>query len=171
MAKEYILRPKLRRYWPHYLLGILTAPLAGVGIWWILRIRNRAAAVAYRVNDTGIAFERDGSASVLSLEQITMASVSAPWVARVCGLGDIHIETADGRTERMEGIDDAETVASLINAATAQARANAAKRPIPPPPLAPAGSLEPLNDLVGLWQQGLITDEEYDTERRRLEKR
>ncbi len=165
--KEHLIRPSLLSRWPAFMLAGLLVPVFGLGVWLILRLRRALRDRVIRVTDHGIRLEPDGRSA--ALPEIVGAEARLPWHLRPFKVGHVELRLRDGRHMVLAGLRDPSAIAEIILLAAERAR-EAPPGPPPRPPTHAPGSLEPLNDLVGLWQQGLITDEEYETERRRLER-
>ncbi len=124
----------------------------------------------YLISDHSIQIQTHRDDSTISLVNITAVKGIPYLLLRYKKLGVIEI-TANGRQYTLRGVEDASSTAAIIwqAAEAAVARQNEQNRPAYfQPPTHAAGTLEQMNDLVGLWQQGMISDEEYQRETNRL---
>jgi hypothetical protein len=85
-------------------------------------------------------------------------------------IGDIHLK-ANVTELVLTGIENPTSLLEKIDTAIAyqkeQLKAN--KKITAREPTHDPGTLEKLDYLTGLWQQGLINDEDYDSERKKFE--
>ncbi|GEM_PF-251174 len=168
-GQSYELRPDWRIYLPAYVIGGLLAPLL-VGIWIIYRYRKKWLGMRYVVTNSEVIHESDGLETRMPLHDITACEVRFDGLAARFGLGTIHIRHTGG-TQELPGIPDPEPVAVLIERAAESERDRMKMREEieKSRPRHPSGTLERKNELVGLWQQGLISEEDYQREMRHFE--
>lgn len=122
------------------------------GLWTGLRHWRFAKRTSYRIGDRSIAIHSGSAAVTIDAADITEVSRHGSNVS-------IHV---DGATHVLRFLRDADAVADALRALSRALR-------MPPSPQVRAEmamASDRLNDLVGLWQQGLITDAEYEAERR-----
>lgn len=175
MAAEkqtYDLRPDWRIFLLPYIAGVLLAPLLGLGIWIIFHYRKRWLGMQYFISNSGVTL-RDGEMETsVALQDIGTCEVIHKGVPGWFGLGSIRIHHTSGMLE-MQGISDAGPVASLIEQAAEAERDRLKIRQEAEQtrPVHPSGTLDPMNELVGLWQQGLISEEDYHREMKKYEPR
>jgi len=124
----------------------------------------------YVISDTSIQIQTSKDDRTFILTNIRDISSKEYWWLPFSKLGKIEIY-ANGRYCTLRGIKDAKETAAIILMAVEAAIANRRKRPETThyqPPVHSAGTLEPMNDLVGMWQQGLISDEDFESEKRKF---
>ena len=168
-GQSYELRPDWRIFLPAYVIGVLLAPLL-VGIWIIYTYRKKWLGMRYVVTNSEVIHVSDDLETRMPLHEITACEVRFDGLAARFGLGSIHIRHSAG-TQELSGITDPEPVAILIERAAASERERMKMREEAERyrPVHPSGTLERKNELVGLWQQGLITEEDYQQELRKFE--
>ena len=168
-GQSYELRPDWRIYLPAYVIGVLLVPLL-VGIWIIYTYRKKWLGMRYVVTNSEVIHASDGLETRMPLHDITACEARFDGLAARFGLGTIHIRHTGG-TQELPGITDPEPVAVLIERAAASERERLKMRADAERtrPVHPSGTLERKNELVGLWQQGLITEEDYQQELRKFE--
>lgn len=149
-------------------------------------------AQRYRLTATTLYFERGAlstSGQQVPVAQIIDVDVKQSMAQRARGLGDllVHVDRGSGRTETVHvvAVRDHKAVRDLINTTAIAARAalvterntqtiNYVTGPPPgapatAPTTAPAGSLvEQLKELAALRDAGILTDEEFATQKARL---
>lgn len=183
MSKSLILRPNILVLSPLFILvavaaawvllsGYTTVSLVVLGILtWVAFLRVRKMPKEYYlVSDFSIQIKTLKDDTTVSLVNITHVESRPHWQLPFTGYGYIIIH-ANGQKHWMRGIKDAASTADIIRQAveaaiTREMRKSSPKR-FTPPQHAP-GTLEQMNDLVGLWQQGILTDEEYKKEMDRI---
>lgn len=166
--KSIILTPSRKNYFWVYLIGVLLIPLliGIVVIWFINRKRN---STQYRITDTSISKTVEENKTELELVNILETSVSQTGVQKLLGIGDIKLK-ANVSELILEGIENPESFLEKIDTAIAyqKERLKASEKIEPRKPTHDPGTLEKLDYLTGLWQQGLISDEDYDQERKKF---
>lgn len=126
----------------------------------------------YVISDTAIQIQTSKDDRTYILTNIREISSKEYWWLPFSKMGKIEIY-ANGRYSILRGIKDAKETAAIILMAVEAAIANKKKRPETShyqPPIHTPGTLEPMNDLVGMWQQGLISDEDFESEKRKFNK-
>jgi hypothetical protein len=185
MSKSLILRPSILILSPYFLattaaaiatpiFGFSTPSLVVLGLCvWITLIKVRQLPKEYYiVSDNSIQVRTTKDDTTVSLVSITNVASRAHWQLPFSSYGQVVI-TANDRRFVMRGIKGATSTADIIRQAVEAAIARERRRSSPPkfnPPLHAPGTLEQMNDLVGLWQQGILTDEEYEMEMSRIKK-
>jgi hypothetical protein len=152
--------------WPavgNYVCTIVMAIVMFIG-------NKRLNRVTYLISDHSIQIQTANDDTTISLVNITDVSGRRHLRLPFTNFGKVIIASNDRQFE-MIGIKDASTLAGIIKQAAEAAVARERQRSGPmryTPPIHAAGTLEQKNDLVGLWQQGMLTDEEYREEVKRL---
>jgi hypothetical protein len=168
--KQTLLQPKLSTHFWWYLLGVLSIPLLGAGFIIIYIKSKELRSTAYKISDRYIEVVTPNITEKTDLANITRADVNQRWIDKRFSMGTIHLHTKSKTTE-LKGINNPHRIAEIIlRAAEAERiRINEMQktRPERKEP-ASAGSIDRLDYLTGLWQQGLITNEEFETERKNL---
>ena len=169
-AQAYELRPDWRIHLPAYVIGVLLVPLLGLGLWIIYRYRQKWLGMRYLVTNNEVIHQADGAGTPIPLHEIISCDVRFTGLSSRFGLGTIHIRHVNG-TRDLIGISDPEPVAVLIERAAESERERLKMREEieRTRPQHPSGTLERKNELVGLWQQGLISEEDYQQELRKFE--
>lgn len=110
-----------------------------------------AARTTYLIADRSLTI-RDGSDEI---------SIDVAAIEEVSRLGADVLIHQGGTTHRLRFLRDAEAVSDVLRTLSETLR-----KPSTPPRNVPTMGSERLNDLVGLWQQGLISEAEYEAEKR-----
>ncbi|MEQ8577840.1 MAG: PH domain-containing protein [Balneola sp.] len=166
--KSIVLTPSRKNYFWAYLIGVLLIPLliGIVVIWFINRKRN---CIQYRITDTSISKVVGEDKTELELVNILETSVSQTGLQKLLGIGEIKLK-ANVSELILKGIEDPESFLEKIDTAIAyqKEQLKASEKIKPRKPTHDPGTLEKLDYLTGLWQQGLISDEDYDQERKKF---
>lgn len=191
MSKTLIFKPSKLLIWPFSVaitcFGILAAssivnqPVAlefVAGFWAVVVITifviiidlKRLNQERYTIGDNSIQVQTHHDDSTISLVSIDGVTGIPYMMLRYRKMGRIVI-TANGQTYAMRGMEDASSRAALIWQAVQAVKNRRDEHNRPNyfiPPSHAAGTLEIMNDLVGLWQQGMMTDEQYTDELHKL---
>lgn len=166
--KSIILTPSRKNYFWGYLIGVLLIPLliGIVVIWFINRKRN---SIQYQITDTSVSKVTKEDKTQLELINILETSVSQTGLQKLLGIGNIKLK-ANVSELILEGIENPESFLEKIDTAIAyqKEKLKASEKIKPRKPTHDPGTLEKLDYLTGLWQQGLISDEDYDQERKKF---
>lgn len=166
--KSIVLNPSRKNYFWGYLFGVLMIPLliGVVVIWFINRKRN---SIQYQITDTSISKITKEDKTQLELVNILKTSVSQTGLQKLLGIGNVKLK-ANVSALILEGIENPEGFLEKIDTAIAyqKEKLKASEKIKPRKPTHDPGTLEKLDYLTGLWQQGLISDEDYDQERKKF---
>ncbi len=167
--KSFTLTPDWKYFFFAYLLSILTIPII-VGLVALYFVRKRRKSIQYDLTDTQIkAFDAKYQQNI-DLVNIQKVEIEQNWLHSKFGIGSLQIHTSVSKMvllglERPEDIKEIieRVVDSLQNQSEAATQKETPKQKYNP------GSMEKINYLTGLWQQGLISDEDYEKERKHFE--
>ncbi|HCI69225.1 MAG TPA: hypothetical protein DF712_22650 [Balneola sp.] len=166
--KSIILTPSRKNYFWGYLIGVLLIPLfIGVAvIWFVNKKRN---SIRYQITDTSITKIEEETKTELELVNILETSFSQTSFQKLLGIGTIRLK-ANVSEVVLDGIEQPASLLNKIDTAIAyqKERFKASEKVKPQKPTHDPGTLEKLDYLTGLWQQGLINDEDYDQERKKF---
>jgi len=168
--KKSLLRPSYATYFWWYFLGIILVPFLGLGLILIYLKYNELRSTVYKIKDHEIEAVTPGYTEKTDLTNITAATVSQRWIDKQFSIGSILLQT-QSKTTKLWGIKNPQQIADIIlQAAEAERvrirskqKSKTAKRD---PEI--AGVVDRLEYLTGLWQQGLITNEEFKKERKKM---
>lgn len=166
--QKVTLHPSPKNYLGYYFLGILTLPLL-VGFIFIWLAYKRQNEKKYFITNSSIGVEEQGVLEQLSLVDIQQTNVKQTAIQRFLNIGSIELN-AKVSSIVLEGIDKPTELLSKIDAAIAfekeklqQKKTIEVRRPTHNP-----GTIEKMDQLTGMWQQGLISYEDYENERKKL---
>jgi hypothetical protein len=168
--KQIILTPSHKALFWWYVLGLLLIPVFGMGIYLIYRFYSIQKSIEYRITDRQITIRDSKTSENIDLAAITDTGVSLNRTGKWFGIGDVVIKTR-ARTATIAAQENPERLASLIIRAAEAERKRLSAKPVKPDmEKAPKpGTLDKLDYLTGLWQQGLLSDEDYQKEKKHFE--
>lgn len=109
-----------------------------------------------------------GERQTVTLDSLTRASVTRGALERRFGLGTLILET-ESHEWSLPYMHGAGSAADILNQAIQALATRQRPKPTrPESPLSPQ-QMDRMDELTGLWQQGLISDEDFDRERRHFE--
>lgn len=169
--KKIILVPDWRSWFWSYLGSGLLIPLFGVGLPLLWLVHRQRRSTSYEVRDHSIRQKDRRGTIAMQLVQIDEIRVHRSWIDKRSGIGTLALLGGGVRLE-MYGIENPESLARLIEEA-----AEAARRAAYPvrkvehrkPEYEVPGTLDQLDYLTSMWQQGLLTHEEYLKEKEQFE--
>lgn len=169
--RSYAIKPDWKYNLIPYIVSLLLLPVFGIGIFVFVYYYRRISKLEFIITDDDITVtNRDKSQSV-SLDAIHSLSITQTWSEKKSGLGTLHIHI-DETELQLTGIKQPEDIKDAIELALAaiEQRKKNKKEPEDIYPDIQTGGLEHMNTLVGLWQQGLISDEDFEVEKKKFSK-
>lgn len=169
-SKKIHLQPSKTFYFWWFFLGILLIPFLGLGLILIYAKNKELNSTIYEITDHEIKITTPAYSEKTDLLSITDAFVNQRWIDERFSIGTIQLHT-QSKTAELRGIRNPKQIADIIlQAAEAErqrVRSKKTAKPVQKEPKA-AGAIDRLEYLTGLWQQGLITNEEFKAERKNL---
>lgn len=138
-------------------------------------ITGSIRGVQYTFTDQRVILEQHGKKETIDLISILDTRLIRPVPERWFGVADLLIITDDD-SYFLLGQEHPEQLQSIIKKASEAARIRAQEQQkahfsrVDAEPFSP-GSLDKLDTLTGLWQQGLISEEDYERERKHFHNR
>jgi hypothetical protein len=108
--------------------------------------------------------------SQVLLKQIQEVRVLNYQIVRNVSIADLSIKISDDNVLIIPGLKGTQFIASAIETNIELVRNRIAKEQVSPitNEIRQPSRLEHMNDLVGLWQQGLISEEDYTSETKKF---
>ncbi|MGM0588557.1 MAG: hypothetical protein ACQETE_09100 [Bacteroidota bacterium] len=165
--KSKVLRPNWKHFFWRYLAAVLFIPVFGLGIialWWIWRKQHQ---YRYLITDQSIELQDQNYSERIDLENIQSVRVKQRWIDQKTKVGILEIITPDRRATLL-GQPHPRELADMIKKAAAHRRRllKEKEKSAPRQPETSPGEMERVNYLTGLWQQGLLSNEEYKRQRK-----
>lgn len=168
--KTITIQPNWKNRLFGYTLSVLLIPLFGIGLLGLYWIYKQQKKYTYTFSDTQISLRDDTYQRNIDLVNIKNVSVRQNWLQKKVSVGDIKLETS-AISVTLRGIrnpfalkDTLEQAISIQKKRQKQKQETKPKQPDRDP-----GTLERMNYLTGLWQQGLVSNEDFDKEKKHFE--
>lgn len=164
------LSPDWKYFFFSYLLSILTIPLAGIGLIALYFVRKKHKNITYEFSDEQIASQNKRYRRNIDLINIETVSIRQSWLNKKFGIGTIILQTSASEM-KMVGIENPEEIKVILEKAILAQKELLEKKKANKPrePKFKPGSMDRMEYLTGLWQQGLISDDDFEKERKHFE--
>lgn len=168
--KHIILIPDWKSYFWRFLTGILLIPLLGIGFILLWLTYKKCVSVSYEIHDDRIREIKKGETLEIELLNIEDINVKQKKIENLFGVGSVIISAAVTRIE-LVGMENPHNLANMILDAkqAKEQRLRERNKRKPREPEHDPGTLDKMDYLTGLWQQGLINDEDYQKEKKHFE--
>lgn len=163
--RSITLVPSWKAFFWNYFFGVILIPLV-VGIYILFRTRQKHKSLSYTITNRKITVVEGNYSQNIDLSDIRKA---IPGELRF-GVGPVTIKT-QGREITLIGLEHPEGIAKSIEKAVEAElqRLETEKQTQPRETKYDPGSMDRLDYLTGLWQQGLVSEEDYEKERKKFE--
>ncbi len=168
--KRVILHPNWRHFFFRYLLAIVTIPVVGVGIAMLYRLQKKLKQIQYIITDDNITVSDHKYVHNVDLVDIKNIELKQSRFHHLLGIGTLQLSTSASNM-KIEGITEPEKYKQILEKAILLETSREKGSPVDPHP-GPSyqpGNMGKINYLTGLWQQGLLSDDEYHNERGQLD--
>lgn len=169
-SKHIILTPSWKHFFWGYLLSVLTIPIFGLGLIGLYFVRKKHTNIVYRISDTQISSVDSRYQRNIDLVNIEEVNVRQNGLQKTLGIGTLVLYTSAAEME-IVGMQHPVDLKGTIEKAVAYHKEQAKKknfRQRPDPKYKP-GAMEKMDYLTGLWQQGLLSNEDYENEKKNFE--
>lgn len=168
--KTKILRPHWKYFLLSYLYSILLIPVFGIGLIALWFVWNKHKQYEYRISDRGLTIIDKEYERKVDLTEIRSVKLEQDWLRKKLGVGSVVLQLEDTEAYLL-GLQNPEPIYEAIETAVAAATRRKEQREEQKPrePNHKPGSMDRMNELTGMWQQGLISDEDFENERRHFE--
>lgn len=163
-VKSIILTPSWKAFFWRYFFGIILIPVL-IGIYLLWQTRKKQQGISYKITDRRITVIEGNISQNIDLADIRQAEAGE----MKFGIGSITLKTG-GREIELIGLENPEMIAASIEKAVEAElkRLETAQKTKPAEIKYDPGTMDRLDYLTGLWQQGLISDEDFKAERENL---
>ncbi|SMO85340.1 PH domain-containing protein [Fodinibius sediminis] len=154
-----------------YLLSVLLIPLFGLGLLGLYWVYKRQKRISYRVTNTQISSIGREYHRNVDLANIEKVEVRQNWLQKKLTVADLVLRTPTSRMT-LFGMENPYSLKGLLEKAVAaekKRREQPEKKTRVREQEYDPGSMEKIDYLTGLWQQGLLSDEDYKKERKHFE--
>ncbi|MEX0721912.1 MAG: hypothetical protein WD059_14650 [Balneolaceae bacterium] len=163
--KSITLTPSWKAFFWSYFFGILLIPLL-LGIILLWNIIKKHKSISYLITDRTITVVEEGYSQNIDIANITQAKTGSVQF----GVGSVILQT-NSREVELIGLENPDQLRKFIEIAVDAElkRLETEKQVKSVEPKYKPGNMDRLNYLTGLWQQGLLSDEDFDEERKNFE--
>ncbi len=163
------LTPSWTHYFWYYLFGVLLIPV-GLGLLLIWVALRRQKSLNYIITDHDITVEEGSYSQTLKLADIRSTKVRQNKTQQWFGIGNLLLEAHESSVI-LEGVKNPGELKQKIDLAVEyeRKRIEASRQAQPKREHPKPGSMDRMDTLTGLWQQGLLSDEDYQNERKKFE--
>lgn len=169
--KKIQLKPKTSHFFWNYLAGILLIPLLGLGIFIIYKLIKKQSAITYIISNYDITVIDSKTTHQITLTEIEKIDLAQNWTDRKFNTGTLHIYTQSGSSQLI-GLENPSRLKNLLldAAESEKLRLRKASEKKKDQQISPTSlNLDKLDYLTGLWQQGLLSDDDYLKEKKHFE--
>ncbi|MDX1587139.1 MAG: PH domain-containing protein [Balneolaceae bacterium] len=168
--KSIRIDPSWKYHFWGYLLSVLAIPLFGIGLIALYFTRKKHQSRHYIFTDTQISSKGPRIQRNIDLVNIEDVRIEQNWTMRKLGIGDLILQTSASEM-MVRGVENPERLKQILEKAiqAEKFRQKEKEKTKPREPEYDPGSMDKMNYLTGLWQQGLISEEDYEKERKHFE--
>ena len=165
----FILNPSWKFFFWEYCFSILTAPI-GIGFIGLYFTRRKHKNMRYRISNIGIISTNQKYEHRVDLVNIDRVEIQERPFDDFLGIATLLLQTS-ALTMELKGLTNAREIKSILEKAVAaeKKRQQQLQKTKPRQKLHQPGNLDKMEYLTGLWQQGLISEEDYNAERKHFE--
>lgn len=168
--KTVALEPSWKNHILGYAISILLVPAFGIGLIGLYWTYKRQKKYSYTFSDTQISSQDDKYQRNIDLVNIESVDLQQSWLQAKMGVGDIIVHTSASEMI-LRGLENPGGLKGVLEKAIAaeKERQQEKQKTKPKEPEHDPGTMERMDYLTGLWQQGLVSDEDYKKEKKHFE--
>ncbi len=169
-SKTISLSPSWKNHILGYAVSILLIPVLGIGLLGFYWMRKQQKKYTYQFSDTQITSRDDKYQRNIDLTNIDQVELQQSWLQQKMGVGNIVLQTS-ATSMTLRGMEDPQNIKNVLEKAiyAEKERQKQKAKTEPKEPDHKPGSMDKMDYLTGLWQQGLVSDEDYEEERKHFE--
>lgn len=162
--KSIVLTPSWKAFFWRYFFGVILSPVL-FGIYLLWKTWKTQKGISYKITDRKITVVDGHISQNIDLADIRQAVPGE----KSFGVGTVVLKTS-GRKIELIGLKNPEAISKSIEKAVEAElkRIEAEKEAKPRESEYDPGSMDRLEYLTGLWQQGLIDDQDFKAEKEKL---
>lgn len=165
-TKTVQIQPKKSYHFWWYIIGILLIPVLA-GIYILYKKISELSYTYYQISDQSITAVQPDYTEKVDIVNINEIKIHQRWIDKKLGIGNLILKT-NSREVELIGLENPENLSNLILKAAEAERLRIRElekeereKSLPNP-----GTLDRMDYLTGLWQQGLITNKEFNEEKK-----
>lgn len=169
-SKTISLQPSWKNHIVGYVISILLIPIFGIGLAALYWVRKKQKTHSYTFTDTQITSRDDKYERNIDLVNIDRVEVEQRWIQQKMGVGDITLYTS-ASSMTLLGMENPLHLRELLEKAiyAQKKRQKEQEKTKPQEPEYSPGTMDKMDYLTGLWQQGLVSDDDFEEERKKFE--
>lgn len=169
-TKTFTIEPSWKHLFIAYVLSIMAIPLAGIGLITLYFTRKKHNSIRYKITDNRITAVDPKYEHNVDLVDIKSISITRDWLQTKLGIATLVIHTSAAKM-KLVGIENSSQLKNILDQAveTEKKRQQQRQKTQHKQPEYDPGTMDKVEYLTGLWQQGLISEEDYQYERKQLE--
>lgn len=169
-SKTISLEPSWKNHILGYTISVLLIPVFGIGLIGLYLVRKRQKKFSYTFSDTQISSRDQKYQRNIDLVNIDSVEIKQSWLQQKMGVGNLILSTSASEMTLL-GMENPANLKNLLEKAiNAEKQRNQQKEKTKPKdPDYDPGTMDKMDYLTGLWQQGLVSDEDYEKERKYFE--
>lgn len=168
--KTINLKPSWKNHILGYSISVLLIPLFGIGLIGLYWVYKQQTKYSYTFSDTQISSRDDKYQRNIDLINIEKVELEQSWLQKKMNVGNLVLYTS-ATSMTLRGLENPLMFKdSIEKAITAQKKRQQEKEKTKPrQPDRDPGTMERMDYLTGLWQQGLVSDEDFEKEKKHFE--
>lgn len=167
MAKSTSLTSSPLHYIWWYLSGVLTLPVLGLGALLLYRIERSRRGHIIELHEQHLSIRENGQSRTIALDTIRSVRLKpSPFPGSWYGVGSLVLDAGAGEAV-LKGIRGADRIKDALEAAIASLQdVQTSQQDTEAVPTTTPGGDDRMNELTLMWQQGLISEEDFQREQR-----
>lgn len=164
------LKPSWKQFFTAYVLSVLAIPLFGLGLVALYFVRRKHNRLRYKISDSRITRIDEKYEHNIDVVDIENLEIQKSWLDQKLHIGTLVLHTSASKM-KLEGLDDPQKFKNILAQAVESEKEQQKQRDQikEKETKYQPGNMERIDYLTGLWQQGLLSDEDYKSERKDLE--
>ncbi len=169
-SKTISLEPSWKNHILGYSISVLLIPVFGIGLIGLYLVRKRQKKFSYTFSDTQISSRDQKYQRNVDLFNIDEVEIEQNWLQKKMGVGNLTLSTSASEMTLL-GMENPANLKNLLEKAinAEKQRHQQKEKTKPKDPDYDPGTMDKMDYLTGLWQQGLVSDEDFDKERKHFE--
>lgn len=157
-----------KQYYSEFVKAWALIPLFGAGFFKLKKLNKRLAGMVYRIYNDRIEIGKGEDVIILPIPDLRKVKKEQSPEQRKHGLADVLVSN-ESQTYRLEGLQHADALEDVLFIAikTEEKRRELEEKAIGDHDIDPGG-LDQMNYLTGLWQQGMISEEDFEIEQKKF---
>ncbi len=164
------LAPSWKNHVLGYAVSILLIPVFGIGLITLYWVRKKQTKYSYRFSNTQITSQDDKYQRNIDLVNIDRIKIKQSWLQKKMGIGNLTLYTS-ASSMTLRGMANPAKLKDMLDKAISieKERQKKQQETKPKDPKYDPGAMDKMDYLTGLWQQGLVSDEDYKKEKKHFE--